>query len=205
MGCEEKRMHHLKMLSLAAVMTLGLTSLIGAGTASATTLFTDSNLTTPYKAGTELHLTMSSGRVMAFTDGSGNPLISCTASTAVTKTSNETGTTVFSSITILTFGGCDTTVDVLANGSLEIERTGPNEGKVVGKGSQWTYSIFGVSCTYGTGKGTTLGTVTGGISPVLSINAVGITKVAGGFLCPSNMGWDASYTFTTPHAIYIGA
>jgi hypothetical protein len=197
-------MKSLKALTLFASAALGLMALAGAGTASATTLFTDSNLTIPYKAGTEVHLSLTNGQKVVFTDGSGNPLISCTASTMATKTSNETGTNVSSSITSLTFGGCDTTVDVLVNGWLEIERTGPNEGKVVGKGSQVTVTIFGVTCTYGTATGTTLGTFKGGSAPILNIAQVGLTKVAGGFLCASTWGIDANYTFSTPHALYIG-
>jgi hypothetical protein len=190
---------------LFASAALGLMALVGTGTASATTLFTGSNLTSSYKAGTEIHLSLTMGKSLVQTDSSGNTLIICTGSTIAGKTSNETGTNVSISITSLTFGDCTTTFDTLANGSLEIEKIGPNEGKVVGKGWQVTYSIFGTSCTYGPGPGTTLGTVTGGSAPVLNMNAVALTKVAGGFLCPSSAGWDASYTFTTPHALYIGA
>jgi hypothetical protein len=199
-------MKHLKMLGLAAIAALGLLAFVGAGTASATTLFTNSNLTGAYASGTEVHSNLTTGKTAVLTDGSGNPLVTCTGSTVAGKTSNTTGTTISGSITALTFSGCDTTVDVLANGSLEIEKTSKaNEGKVTGKGSQVTVTIFGVSCTYGTGTGTTLGTITGGTAPILNITAVGLTKVAGGFLCPSTAGWDANYTVGTPHAIYIGA
>jgi hypothetical protein len=197
-------MKHLKMLGLAAIAAQGLMAFVGAGTASATTLFTSSNLTGAYASGTEVHSSLSSKSAI-LTDGSGNPLVNCTGSTVAGKTTNTTGTTVTGNISSLTFTGCDTTVDVLANGSLAIEKTGNNEGKVTGSGSQVTVTIFGVSCTYGTGTGTTLGTITGGASPSLNIAAVGLVKVAGGFLCPSNAGWDATYTVGTPHAIYIGA
>jgi hypothetical protein len=198
-------MKHLKMLGLAAIAAMGLMAFIGAGTASATTLFTNSNLTGPYAKGTTIHSTLTTGKSAILTDGSGNTLVTCTESTVKGKTSAESGSPLEGTIEVLTFGGCSTTVDVLAKGSLSIEKTGTNEGSVSGKGSEVTVNIFGVSCTYGTGAGTKLGTITGGAAPVLNIAAVGLTKVAGGFLCPSNAGWDATYTVTEPHAVFIGA
>jgi hypothetical protein len=199
-------MKHLKIIGLAAIAVLGLMAFVGAGTASATTLFTSSNLTGAYTSGTEFHAELSAGKTDVLTDGSGNPLVTCTGSTVAGKTSNTTGTQVFIALLQIFTSGCDTTVDVLANGSLEIEKTSKaNEGKVVGKNTQVTVTIFGVSCVYGTGTGTTLGTITGGTAPMLNIAAVGLTKVSGGFLCPSSAGWDANFTVGTPHAGYIGA
>ncbi|MGN6275722.1 MAG: DUF6531 domain-containing protein, partial [Solirubrobacterales bacterium] len=64
--------------------------------------------------------------------------------------------------------------------------------------------IFGVSCTYGTGTGTTLGTLKGGEEPLLSISA-SVPKTAGGFLCPSTATWSAEYVVTEPHALFVGS
>src|SRR4029079_4170789 len=86
---------------------------------------------------------------------------------------------------------------------LEIKWTSGTSGEVIGKETQWTLGIFGVSCTYGFGAGTTLGTITGGSAPLLAISTA-IAKTAGGFLCPSTTTWDAEYVFTEPHAIYVG-
>jgi hypothetical protein len=196
-------MKHLKMLGLAAIAALGLMAFVGASSASATTLFTNSNLTNPYAAGTTV--TLSTIRSSIFTGSGGETTMTCTGSSIKGSTSNETGTTISLSISSLTWFGCSTTTDTVANGSLSIEKTGTSEGKVAGSGSQWTYTVFGVSCTYGTGTGTTLGTLTGGEVPKLVINGASLTKTAGGFLCPTTTGWDAEYTFTEPHALYIGA
>lgn len=198
-------MKHLKMLGLGVIAAMGLMALVGAGAASATTLFTDSNLMTPYASGTSFHLTLSSGSSSLFTGGSGEALITCSVSTIKGKTSNETGTTVSGSIAALTWGSCSTTLDTIKTGSLSIEEISTDEGRIVGRNSEWTYDIFGVSCTYGTGIGTTLGTITGGEAPKFSIKSVSLTKTAGGFLCPTTAGWDAEYTFTEPHELHIGA
>jgi hypothetical protein len=199
----EIHMKHLKMLGLAAIAALGLMAFVGASAASGTTLTTNSNGTGVYPTGTGIHSTLTKGTSAILTDGSGNKLVTCTESTVAGNTSNESGTTIAGNISSLTFGGCSTTVHVDANGSLEIHMTATNEGTVTGKGSVVTVTIFGVVCGYGTGTGTTLGTITGGKAPILNIAAVGLTKVSGGFLCPGTAGWDANYTVTTPHALYI--
>jgi hypothetical protein len=67
-----------------------------------------------------------------------------------------------------------------------------------------TLGIFGTSCTYGTGEGTELGTITGGTSPHLTITAT-IPRIAGGFLCPSTGVWHATFVVTSPHELHIGA
>jgi hypothetical protein len=77
-----------------------------------------------------------------------------------------------------------------------------DKGEVRSKGSQVTLNIFGVSCTYGTGEGTILGTITGGEAPELAINAA-LPKTAGGFLCPGTGVWNAKYIVTSPHAVHI--
>jgi hypothetical protein len=99
---------------------------------------------------------------------------------------------------------CTSPFTTITNGFLLIEWTSGASGTVRGKGSEMTIDgIFGVSCTWGTG--TLLGTITGGTDPNLSIKQVGLVKTAGSFLCPSTLGWDAEYTITKPHALYIGA
>jgi len=198
-------MKHLKMLGLAAIAAMGLMAFVGAGSASATTLFTSSNLTNPYAVGPEVHSTLTTGSTALLTGSGGEVLDKCTGSTVKGSISTATGTAVVGSIGTLTWENCSVTTDTVAGGSLEIIKTGTNEGEVRGKGSEVTVNIFGVSCTYGTGTGTKLGTLTGGSAPILKIAAVNLTKTAGGFLCPSNPGWDAEYTVTTPHAVFIGA
>jgi hypothetical protein len=198
-------MKYLKMLGLAAIAAMSLMASVGASTAPATTLFTDKALTSQYNLGTLIHGRLSLVQDFVLTDGSGNTLAWCRESTISSSIWNSTGVTVSGNISSLTLGSCTSTMDVVALGSLEIEKTGSNEGKVVSKGTQITATIFGVSCTYGTGFGTTLGTITGGTEPVMNVSSTAVAKVAGSFLCPSYAGWDTSYTFGSPHAIYIGA
>jgi hypothetical protein len=196
-------MKYLKMLGLAAIAAMGLMAFVGAGTASATTLFTNSNNTSPYPAGTTIHATLEPGTSAILESGS-TIIATCTSSTVHGDTTNETGTWIDGPITSLKFEECSQTTHVLATGSLEIMDTGGNTGEVWGKGNSVTLGVFGTSCTYGTGEGVKLGTITGGQEPTLKIDAT-IPRTAGGFLCPSTGTWTASYLVTSPHAVYVGA
>jgi len=195
-------MKTLKALGIAAVAAMALTAFAGAGTAQAY-LYTDAAKTIRYSAGTVVDLSLKSGTTTKLTS-EGSILATCTASTAKGKTSNEIGEAVSVVIETLTWGGCNHTVDTLANGKLEIKWTSGTSGEVIGRETQWTATIAGVSCTYGFGEGTKLGTITGGEAPLLKIEA-GVKKLAGSFLCPETATLDAEYVFTEPHAIYVGS
>ena len=194
------------MLGLAAIAALGLMAFVGAGTASATTLSTDAAGTVKYAAGQEIHSTLKSGNSAILANTAGETIATCTTSTVKGNIVTATGTWVSGSISSLTWGQeggkCSQTTDTLANGSLEIMKTGADEGEVIGKGSKVTLSIFGVSCVYGTGEGTKLGTIKGGEAPELIIKAA-LARIEGGFLCPTTGTWTATYVVTTPHAVHI--
>ncbi len=199
-------MKYLKMLGLAAIAAMGLMAFVGAGTASATTLFTDSAKTIKYPAGTTIHATLVPGTSAELKSGS-TVIATCTGSTVHGRTSNETGTYVSGNIEALNWESCSQTTHTIAKGSLHIDYiTGsePTSGTVIGTGNSVTLGIFGTSCTYGTGAGVTLGTLTSGETPVMHINAT-IPRTAGGFLCPSTGIWKAEYHVTAPHAVYVGA
>jgi hypothetical protein len=191
---------HLKIfLLVAAFAALGV---FGVGTASATILCTDAGCGTVYKAGTAIELTLGSGTSARLTSG-GSTIATCTGSMAKGTTSSESGTPLTGTISSLTWSGCSQTTHTVTNGSLSIEWISETlNGTVVGSGTQVTVQIFGVSCTYGTGEGTHLGTLTGGEAPLLKI-ATTVTKTAGGFLCPGTAGWDAEYVATEPHAVFV--
>jgi hypothetical protein len=205
-------MKHLKMLGLAAIAALGLMAFVGAGTASATTLSTDAAGNTHYGPGTVIHSTLKPGTSALLKDTSGGTIATCTESTTKGKLEDPvvetngvkfvSGTWVTGALETLTWGGCSQTTDTLANGSLEIMWTSGNSGEVRSKGSKVTLGVFGVSCVYGTGEGTVLGTITGGTAPELAINAK-LAKVEGGFLCPSSGVWTANYIVTEPHALFV--
>jgi hypothetical protein len=198
-------MKYLKMLGLAAIAAMALMA-FGAGTASATTLFTDSAKTVHYAAGTEIQATLTTGTTAILTGSGGEVLDTCSGSEVKGKTATTSGAPLSGGITTLDWKNCTNTTVTIAKGSLSIEFTSGTSGSVSGKENEVTVDgIFGVSCTYGTGSGTKLGTITGGEAPKMKISAVGLTKTAGSFLCPSSAGWDAEYTVTKPHALYVGA
>lgn len=218
-------MKYLKMLGLAAVAAMALMA-FGAGTASATKLCTttdtpDCSAGWAYGVGTTIHATLKSGTTAKlWNDPKGeSPLVTCTGSTVKGSISNAggTGSTVSGPLdtttnaeekhTGLTWSGCSTTVDTITTegsiGELEIHWIeGTHNGTVTSKGTDVTVNIFGVTCTYGSGAGLDLGTLTGGTEPILSINTT-VNKVAGGFLCPGHAIWEAEYVVTEPHALFV--
>jgi len=199
-------MKYLKVLGVAAFAAMALMA-FGAGSASATTLFTDSAKTSDYPAGTAIDASLVAGGSATLTSGSGATIATCTGGTVEGLTSNTTGTYVSGSVETanLTWSGCSQTTVTTAGGTIHIDHTSGNDGTVTGTGFGVTVAIFGVSCTYGAGEGTHLGTLKGGETPVLTI-ATTVKRIAGStFLCPATAGWDAEYVVTTPHALYVGA
>jgi len=88
------------------------------------------------------------------------------------------------------------TTDTLTPGSLSIAAT----GLVTGAGSVWTTNFGGVSCRYGTGGGTSLGTLTTG---KLVVNAVINEQEPKSFICPDTTKMVANYTVTSPHDLTV--
>jgi hypothetical protein len=174
------------------------------GPASFTSLYTDGAKTIRYPGGTIIDLSLKSSTSMTLAQTSGETIATCTESTAKGRTEGEVSKATPVSLETLSWGGCKQTTDTINLGSLELKQVGTEDkGEVIGKSSNVTMEIFSVSCTYGTGEGTTLGTIVGGEAPVLAIN-VTINKTAGGFLCPSTGIWKAEYVVTEPHALHFG-
>ena len=82
-------MKHLKMLGLAAIAALGLMAFVGAGSASATTLFTDKAHTIVYKKGTTIHTTLQPGTSARLGETSGGTIATCLKSTTHGVTENK--------------------------------------------------------------------------------------------------------------------
>jgi len=198
-------MKYLKMLGLAAAAAMALMA-FGAGSASATTLFTDSAKTKDYVSGTGIDASLVSGGSARLTSGSGATIATCTGGTVEGITTNTTGTYVSGNVEAanMTWSGCSQTTQTTAGGTIHIDHTSGNNGTVTGTGFGVTVAIFGVSCTYGAGEGTHLGTLVGGETPILTIETT-VKKIAGPFPCPGTAGWDAEYVVTSPHALYVGA
>jgi hypothetical protein len=204
-------MNYLKLLGLAAMAATALMAFAGAGTASATVICK----TEPtagvcpagwdYPAGTVGKASLKPGTTVILESTAGTIEDTCTKST-VEGTSENTGsatTTVKSTLTGLTFGNCTNTTDTISPGSGELHWiSGTNNGTLTTVGTEVTMNLAGVSCTYGTGVGTDMGTTVGGNPGSLAARAV-VNKVAGSFLCPSDTMFTAEYVATEPTAAWV--
>lgn len=166
----------------------------------------------PYGAGTTIHATQKAGTTAVLETTGTNPttLDTCTTSTIHGETSNagSSTTTVSGSIGILSWGvagttPCSKTTDTLNAGELEIHWiSGTDNGTLTGKNAEVTVNTIFGTCVYGTGASFDLGTLVGGTSPTISIDAT-VPKISGNFACPGEATWTAEYEVTEPHALYV--
>jgi hypothetical protein len=194
-------MKHLKTLGVAVVAAAALMALVGAGTASATVICKN-NLNTekcsdPYaslRAGTSASL-----------EAGGTLLATCTASIVKSTLANagSSTTTVKSGVSSITWENCSQTIHTLSGGSAELHWiSGTDNGTLITIGTSVTMGIFGTSCTYGTGAGTSMGTVKGGNPGSLKVDA-NVSRVAGGFLCPAIARFKGEYVATSPTNAWV--
>lgn len=208
-------MRNLKILGLAAVAAMALMAFFGASTASALTFcktVPNANNECPagwhYGIGTTVHETQKAGTTAVLETTAGEVLITCTTSTFKSHTTTTGGLNqpVRGILTAEIWGSpttpCTVTVDTISLGEFEVNATSGGNGTLVGSGTKVTANIFGVSCVYGTGTGTTLGTMTGGEPATADVNAV-INKQEGGFLCPSTTKWTGTYVMTEPNPVWF--
>ncbi len=210
-------MKSLKILGLTAVVAGALITLLGAGTASATVLCKEAGTGSPtgttcpsgkgYGAEQEIHA-VNSGNVKLDTTFK---TISCTGSTIKGTTSKEGSATetVTGPEGTLTLTGCNcSTVKVLHAGTLEIHWiSGTHNGTVTSSGSETTTicsTIFGnVHCTYATSN-TDVGTLAGGTTATLTASShLPVNEAESDGLCPEESTWTATYSVTTPDALYV--
>jgi hypothetical protein len=201
----EPLMIRLKTLGLALIAANILLAFVGAGSAAGTTLFTDAAHSTAYGTGTHIDATLKTNTSSILETTGGASLTTCTSSTVTGSSGTASGTWVAVGLTAINWNECDTTTDTLVTGSLEIMWTSGSNGEVIARNTEVTHKIFGVSCIYGAGAGTNLGTITGGTEPELSINAAFPRVTDGSFLCPSTALWTATYVVTSPHALFPGS
>jgi hypothetical protein len=184
-------MKHLKRLGAAAVAA-AVVLVCGAGSASATELYSTG---VTLSAGTTFHMILNTSLVTSTTDGK-TIVGTCTANTIEGKTTNTSGSTVTVAIDKLVWGGCTVTTDTLTPGTLHIDAA----GTVSGSGTVWTVNT-GVTCRYGTGTGTHLGTLSTG---KLVVNAVINEQEPKAFLCPDTTKLVANYAVASPHDLTAG-
>ena len=159
--------------------------------------------------GTALGLSLQSGStaVLSTTDGS-SIVDTCSGSTLEASTAAAEGAPLTASITALTWGPtCSVTTHTLTNGSLSITHIpGTDNGTLSASGTTWTVNL-GVSCRYGFGGGTHLGTITGETSTAkharIDINAVIKEQEPKQFMCPDTTRWVANYTITSPTVLNV--
>lgn len=194
-------MKYVKMIGLAAVAAMALMA-FSAGTASATTLHGVGGAVLPKNTEIDASLTESAKLTAA-----GVTLDTCTSGTTKGLTANETGETITGEVAAanLTWGGCTNTTTTLEGGTLHIAWTSGNNGKVTGSGFKVTVFTpsIGVTCSYTLGGGTALGELIGGTPATLSINATVKGAPGNSILCPTEAGWVAKYTVTTPTTLTV--
>lgn len=188
-------MKYLKMLGLVVVASMTLTAVAGTGSASAhATLCKESTIPcgSSYKSGE--HITATAGTTR-FTAGLE---VTCTSSKATIELTGSGGE---GKMTSLTFSGCTasggactvTAGGLPYSGEADVSGTGPN-GTLTLAGGEASVNCPGVglTCTYGV---TPLSLpIDGGSTASLTANGVELKKTSGGFLCPSTVKWDATYS-----------
>jgi hypothetical protein len=202
-------MKYLKMLGLAAILAMAFSAYLGAGSASATVLCTTKvapcGVGWDEVAGTIIEASLVGSATLE--DTSNKVLDTCLAGTDKWEVTNTggAGKKVGRKTIEITFGNCTGPAKAVALGTEEDEYIeGTNDGTETDKGTEITITTSGISCTYGTGTGTDIGTWNGGESEedALEINAA-LTKTAGGFLCATSAKWTANFRITKPKNISI--
>jgi hypothetical protein len=218
-----------RMLGLAVIAALALVALAGASTASATRLCSVPGTGTPtvcspstnqYPSGTVISAAKKTGTSVVLTTSGGivNPTLTCTASTvALTTTSagGGAGVNVTGNLTTLTFSGCTSTSPAGCSSSATVSGlpktgfaawTSGNNGNLTTNVPtvSFTCPIFGfpVNCSFG-GSGSVTGQVTGGNPAEVRFTNQAIAASGGGFGCPSSAVWNATYTVSSPAALYV--
>ena len=200
-------MNHLKILGLAVVAAAALTAFVGAGSASADvacTTNTTSECASSWRIRKFVTSQIGSGVIRST---SGETLNTCTGTTL--EWEDEKGSETAEpegKVSSVAWSGCSSTTDTVAGGTIRIETKetagGVHDNTVVSVGLKVTMNIFGVSCTYGTGTGTSLGDLTIGSPAIMHYNFVD-NKVEGSFLCPSTTRWESTTQVTNHTGVWV--
>ncbi|MGN6814639.1 MAG: hypothetical protein ACTHK3_00920 [Solirubrobacterales bacterium] len=204
-------MKYVKILGLAAVLATALAALLGTASASATVLCKTYVSPCPaawdYPANTVIHATLKPGTSLALRSTGGTLEATCAGSTIKGKTTNTGGEmeTVNGNIEAFEFAECAQVSAATQLGTFEIHYVGPNTtGTLTSKNAKLTFVMAGLTCTYGTGAGTSLGVMESDetMTAELTVNAT-LNKAEGSFLCPSDSVLTASYVITAPTPLYF--
>jgi hypothetical protein len=183
-------MKYVKILGLAAVAAMALMAFVGAGTASATVLCS----------------TNTSAR---WEETAANVLETCTGGKIKGEITNAGSSTEAVKIkaTEVSWTGCTVATTTNGLGSFEIQNiTGTSNGTLnMSSGFKFTQNtvLFG-SCTYGSGTGIDMGTLTGGAAGSVGIDVNTVLGEGSGICCASAK-WSEHFTLTSPSgtALYV--
>jgi len=207
-------MQHVKILGLAALAAMAVMAFVGAGTASATALYSGA---TKLGVGTEIVATLSGSASLTTTEGT--VLDTCTGGEVKGKitdaggyhSATETHTTVKGNIEALTWTNCTEPTTTISKGGLEVHWIDKTINGTVtsianthtGAVSEVTIqtTIFG-SCVFTIASGGTIGTLTGSTTTTATfdINATATRKTG---LCPSSAKWVGTYKVTKPVPLHV--
>jgi hypothetical protein len=196
-------MKYLKMFALAAVAAGALMAFVGAGTASASVLCSTTADPCPSAQKWEnslLKFTLTPSTTMGWKEPGpeGNTINTCIGASFVGTLANGNATATAKTTVIaenMKWSSCTFTTATTAGGTLEIHQiAGTSNGTLTGSGFKWTILAFGLfTCTYETGQGKDLGTLTEGKPAILHVESV---FPANG-VCPQ-AEWFGTYTLTEP-------
>jgi len=210
-------MNYLKASGLVAMAAAALIAILGAGSASATTICTQTE--TPCAPANQYTTTQDNiieasleEKTSVTWEHTGGPVVdTCTSSTIKGEITNagSSTTTVKIKVTETTFGGCKdpTSANNAATCTLEVHNiVNTDHGTVTASGCTITIIEGGgtVTCRYGYANGAHLGILTGGAMGTLDINALLVKIDTSSFLCPETEVLEAEYTVTKPtDALYV--
>ena len=195
-------MKWIKNLALAAIAAAALMALIGAGTASATQLCTDSGgICTEYSGnitGTSTNATLATNLAN----------VECSHSETTINAFTSTGTPILGEVTALSFTGCQTEGVVHTACTVTVKNlpySASLEGKTltvsdaVGAGAKVVCGTV-LSCEFLT-KSANLAITNG--SPTVAVAKEVALSHETGAICPSTATWSATYSVTSPTGLTV--
>lgn len=200
-------MKFLKLLGLAATLAVAFSAYLGSGSASADVLCNTEVKVAPcgnawhVPIGTQMESSVI-GSAQIFTT-SKVEIATCPEGTEKWELGNTggLGIDIQRNNVVPKFENCTHKFAELKSGTDEVEYIeGTVNGTMLDSGSEFTLETAGVSCDYGTGTGTDIGTLDGGSEAKEMINAV-LSKTSGSFLCPSSIIYAANFTITKPKPV----
>lgn len=200
-------MKHLKISLTALVGVIALTALLGVGSASATTIWKDTNWAFDDKLGVGTKVFASLQPFTSFTIKStgGAALTTCTESEfeLVIENAGSEWSDVSGSLQKLAFRSCSQTTHVLYPGTMKIQHIpGTNGGLVTSEGMEITVQSAIGHCVAKT-AGTMIGTLTGAPSEkaFATLHVTGVVKVDAA--CGTSATFEGTYSVTTPTGFYV--